>query len=624
MSLQRLSIALSALALAGCGLTPYQRPSVDVPQAWRSEAQTDRSLVERPWGELFADAELNALVETALAQNRDLRIAAERIELARARYGIERSFLFPSVLADAAYTRQRQPAAGLDKNPTSSVTSIGVAVPTWEIDLWGRVRAATQVAYRDLLASTENRRAFEVSLVAEVSNAYLALLELDAQIETALRTVETRKESLRVVQSRFDGGIVSAADLMQAQSNLAVAERTVVLLQGQRLRAENGLSVLLGRNPGAIARARKLGDYPATPALPAGIPSQLLERRPDILAAEQQLIGSQANIDAARKAYFPAISLTGFLGFASPEIKELFEGDRFAWSVTPAITAPIFTAGRLRSNVEAAQAQQRIALDQYLGTIQNAFREVDDALSLYDQSRKEREALERVVNANRERLRLADLRYRGGVTIYLEVLLAEQDLFDSELQLVQVTRSVYSSVVQLYAALGGGWQAGALAPAPSSSAAAPSAAVPAAQGTGAQSAATSAPSQQVARASSASRQDSVEVGRDGADTIVNVYYGRGIGGTLMKAPASGWPATVMVRLHGFRELESFTARAGNASLACGLARPEAQPAVQSCQLDGSEVEALRRTGSIYEVTLPRTLLDAADVPVEMRWVDYSR
>ena len=623
MSLQRLSMALSALALAGCGLTPYQRPSVDVPQAWRSEAQTDRSLVERPWGELFADAELNALVETALAQNRDLRIAAERIELARARYGIERSFLFPSVLADAAYTRQRQPAAGVDKNPTSSVTSIGLAVPTWEIDLWGRVRAATQVAYRDLLASTENRRAFEVSLIAEVSNAYLALLELDAQIETGLRTVETRKESLRVVQSRFDGGIVSAADLMQAQSNLAVAERTVVLLQGQRLRAENGLSVLLGRNPGAIARARKLGDYPATPALPAGIPSQLLERRPDILAAEQQLIGSQANIDAARKAYFPAISLTGFLGFASPEIKELFEGDRFAWSVTPAITAPIFTAGRLRSNVEAAQAQQRIALDQYLGTIQNAFREVDDALSLYDQSRKEREALERVVNANRERLRLADLRYRGGVTIYLEVLLAEQDLFDSELQLVQVTRSVYSSVVQLYAALGGGWQAGTLAPAPAGP---PAAAAPAIAQAASQPAAAAPPpaSQGAAAGSPAPRQDVVEVAGDGAETIVNVYYGRGIGGTLMKAPASGWPQKVLVRLHGFRELEGFSAEAGSTALRCGLTRPEARPAVQGCRLGGADVDALRKVGSVYEVTLPQALLAAAGVPVEIRWVDYWR
>lgn len=607
MTVRGLSVALFTLALAGCGLTPYERPGVEVPQAWRGEAQTDRSLVERPWGELFADPELTALIETALAGNRDLRIAAERIELARARYGIERSYLFPSVVGDAAYTRQRQPAAGLDENVTSSVTSVGLAVPTWEIDLWGRVRAATQVAYRDLLASTENRRAFEVSLIAEVSNAYLALLELDAQIETALNTVKTRSESLRVVRSRFEGGVVSGADLAQAESNLATAERTVVLLQGQRMRAENGLSVLLGRNPGPIARARKLGDYPATPTLPAGIPAQLLERRPDILAAEQQLIGAQANIDAARKAYFPAISLTGFLGFASPELDALLEGDRYAWSVTPAITAPIFTAGRLRSNVEAAQAQQRIALEQYLGSVQNAFREVDDALSLYEQSRKEREALERVVKANRERLRLADLRYRGGVTIYLEVLLAEQDLFDSELQLVQVTRNVYSSVVQLYAALGGGWQPAA----PAAAAPVPSAPAPAA-------------SVQPEGAAAAAQQDTVEVGRDGADTVVNVHYGRGIGGTLMRAPASGWPATMRVRLHGFRELESFTAHAGNTALVCGLVRPEGQPAGHRCRLDGREIDALRKTSNLYEVTLPRALLGRADVPVEVRWVDYWR
>jgi multidrug efflux system outer membrane protein len=617
MSVRAIAAGLAALALGACGLTPYQRPPVESPETWRSPSDPGPSIGEVPWGDLFANPELSALLETALAQNRDLRIAAERIELARARYGLERSFLLPSVVADAAYTRQRQPGFEPEKNTTSSVTSIGLAVPSWEIDLWGRVRALTEAARRDLLAAAETRRAFEVSLIAQVSNAYLQLLELDAQIETALRTVETRKESLRVVQSRFEGGIVSAADLMQAQSNVASAEQTVARLEGTRVRAENALSVLLGRNPGPIARQVKLAQYTSEPAVPAGIPSALLERRPDILAAEQGLIGAQASIDAARRAYFPAITLTGFLGFASPELDELFDSDRGAFTITPAITAPIFNYGRLRSNLEATQAQQRILLEQYLATIQTAFREVDDALASYAQLRREREALQRVVNADRERLRLAELRYRGGVTIYLEVLIAQQDLFDSELQLLQVTRAVYSAIVELYAALGGGWTAPPGPAAAASSAVAPAQGVP--------SAGTQQPAAHPTAASvPAARQDTVEVGRDGNDTIVNVYYGRGIGGTLMKAPASGWPRGVVVRMHGFRELEAFSARAGDRSLDCGLNRPEAQAAVQKCHLDGAEVKALRKVGAVYEIALPQALLHGADIPVEMRWVDYWR
>jgi multidrug efflux system outer membrane protein len=618
--MRALGVGLATLTLAACGLTPYERPPVEVPEGWRSPADTSSTLAERPWGELFANEELSALIVTALAENRDLRIAAERIELARARYGIERSFLFPTVLGDAAYTRARQPLPGQSSNVTSSVTSVTLAVPTWEIDLWGRVRALTEAARRDLLASAETRRAFEVSLIAQVSNAYLQLLELDAQLDTAQRTVATRAESLRVVRSRFEGGIVSAADLMQAQANLASAEQTVALFEGSRVRAENGLSVLLGRNPGPIARERKLEQYTGEPQLPAGIPSELLERRPDVLAAEQQLAGAQASIDAARKAYFPAISLTGFLGFASPELDDLFDGDRVTWSITPAITAPIFNAGRLRSNVEATEAQQRIALEQYLGRIQTAFREVDDALSSYAQLRKEREALQRVVDANRERLRLAELRYRGGVTIYLEVLLAQQDLFDAELQLLQVTRAVYSAIVELYAALGGGWQ-----PYQAGPDSAPPAADPPVETAGAASlVATSTGRGEGAPNTDAPREDAVQAAQEGGRTVVDVYHARGIGGALVHAGASGWPASMVVRLHGFPELEGFSAKAGASALVCDMTRPENRAPVQKCRLDGAEIEALRKTGSVYEVTLPQTLLRAADTPVEIRWVDYWR
>lgn len=596
--------ALLAVFMGACAPTPYQRPAVDVPESWRAPADTSAALTDRPFGSLLASEELHALIQVALENNRDLRIAAERVELARARYGFERSFLFPSVLGDAAYTRQRQPIGGRDRNVTSSVTSVGLAVPSWEIDLWGRVRAQTEAARRDLMAFDEFRRAVEVSLTAQVASAYLQLLELDAQLETAQRTVQTRSESLRVVQARFEGGVVSNADLMQARANLAEAQRAVASIEGGRQRAENALSVLLGRNPGPIARIRTLTDYDVDQQLPAGLPSQLLERRPDVRSAEQQLIGAQANIDAARRAFFPAISLTGFLGFVSPELSELFDGDRFAWSVTPAITAPIFTAGRLRSNVEAAQAQQRIVLEQYLQTIQNAFREVDDALTSYEELRRQREALERVVEANRERLRLAELRYRGGVTIYLEVLIAQQDLFDSELRLLQVRRGVQSAVVELYAALGGSWREAPVEPPPAASA--PGMVVP-----------NTAPD-------TALNADRIDVAMEGTASVVHIRHVRGVGGMSVRRPASGWPPAVRLQFHDFPTLDLFSARSTDATLRCET-QGTLPDAPHLCTLDaGTVLDLVRRERGGYQVQLPAAML-AEDVDsVEVRWVDRYR
>jgi multidrug efflux system outer membrane protein len=361
------------------------------------------------------------------------------------------------VVGDAAYTKARQPAAG-STNVVVESSSLGLAVPTWEIDLWGRVRSSTEAARRQLLASEDTRRALYISLIGEVARSYLTLLDLDNQLDVSRRTLETRRESLRVVKARFEGGITSASDLRQAESNYAGAEAAIAAIERARAQAENAMSVLIGRNPGPVARSSGGSVMATPPALPAGVPSALLGRRPDVLAAEEQLRSADASVDAARKAYFPVISLTGFLGFASPALKDLFEDGRSAWSVSPAVTLPIFTAGRLASNVDAATAQQRIAVEQYRKTVRNAFREVDDALAGYQRYMEEREALDRVVKANRERARLADLRYRNGVTIYVEVLLAQQQAFESELQYSQANRNVYESVVNLYTALGGGWE----------------------------------------------------------------------------------------------------------------------------------------------------------------------
>jgi outer membrane protein, multidrug efflux system len=443
--------------LTGCATTTAPPTAIDVPAGWRTPADPAMTLADRPWGELFRTPELDALIREALASNSDLRIAAERVELARAQYGFERSALFPGVVADAAYTKGRQPSFG----PTNEIvesSSLGLAVPTWEIDLWGRVRSATEAARRQLLSSEETRRALYISLIGEVARTYLTLLDLDNQADVSRRTLETRRESLRVVKARFQGGITSASDLRQAESNYAGAEAAIAAIERSRSQAENAMSILVGRNPGPVARAPRAIATVTPPQLPAGLPSTLLERRPDVLAAEQQVRSSDASVDAARKAYFPTISLTGFLGFASPALKDLFEDGRSAWSVSPAVTLPIFTAGRLSANVDAALAQQRIAVEQYRKTVRNAFREVDDSLVAYQRYIEQREALERVVKANRERERLADLRYRNGVTIYVEVLLAQQQTFESELQYSQANRNVYESVVNLYTALGGGWE----------------------------------------------------------------------------------------------------------------------------------------------------------------------
>jgi multidrug efflux system outer membrane protein len=458
-----LTAAVIAVALlAGCTSTTTPLPAIDVPAGWQTPTDPAKTIADRPWGELFRTPELDVLVREALANNSDLRIAAERVELARAQYGFERSALFPGVVADAAYTKGKQPSTG-STNVTFESSSLGLAVPTWEIDLWGRVRSATEAARRQLLSSEETRRALYISLIGEVARSYLTLLDLDNQLEVSRRTLETRGESLRVVKARFEGGITSASDLRQAESNYAGAEAAIAAIERSRSQAENAMSILVGRNPGPIARAPRAIAGANPPQLPAGVPSALLERRPDVLAAEQQVRSSDASVDAAKKAYFPAISLTGFLGFASPALKDLFDDGRSAWSVSPAVTLPIFTAGRLSANVDASLAQQRIAVEQYRKTVRNAFREVDDALVAYQRYMEQREALSRVVKANRERERLADLRYRNGVTIYVEVLLAQQQTFESELQYSQANRNVYESVVNLYTALGGGWEPAAQA-----------------------------------------------------------------------------------------------------------------------------------------------------------------
>ena len=444
-------------ALAGCMTLPAATPpDVAAPKGWRTEAVTARSLADLPPGELFRSAELDALVREALAANSDLVVAAQRIDLARAQLGIQRSFLYPQLGGGINYTRQRVPVAGFDENLVVESSVLALSLATWEIDVWGRVRAAAESSRRQVLASEELRVAAETSIVAQVATFYLALLELDAQRDIAQRTLGTRRESLRLVTLRFNGGVASKLEVQDATTLVAGAQQSLAEIERSRSRTENALSLLLGRSPGPIARARTLEEFSTPPVLPAGLPSELMLRRADLRAAEQSLYAAQASVEAARKAFYPTITLTGLLGLASPALRDLFDSGRYAWQVGPAIGIPIFTAGRLQANVEANEAQQAIALEQYKAAVRGAFREVDDALADYRRFSEVREALTVAVEANRERLRLSDLRYKGGVASYFEVLDASRQLFDAELQLVRALRTQYTSVIDLYRALGGG------------------------------------------------------------------------------------------------------------------------------------------------------------------------
>ena len=430
-----------------------------MPPAWRGAANPGANLAERPHSELFLDPELESFIQEALRNNRDLRIAAQRVELARAQYGIQNAALWPTVAADASVTEQRAPSAlSATDNQRSTLYRAGLAVPAWEIDLWGRLRNLSDSALRNMESTAALQRFVQVGLVARIASGWLDLLEIDESLAISRRTMKSREESLRIVTLRFNAGVVSKVDLTQAQTSLAQAQAATAQLLQRRGLQENAMSILAGRNPGPVVPLRPLRSYPLPAALPAGIPSTLLTRRPDVRAAELALAAAQANVAAARKAYLPSISLTGFLGVISPQLSQLVDGDRIGYTVQPAITLPLFTGGRIASAVEGAQAQQAIATEDYARTTQAALREVEDALVRFQRLREQQQAIEQVVAASTERLRLVELRYKNGISSYFEVLDSQRQLFDAELQLTQLTSGLYAAVIELYRALGGGWQ----------------------------------------------------------------------------------------------------------------------------------------------------------------------
>jgi multidrug efflux system outer membrane protein len=328
----------------------------------------------------------------------------------------------------------------------------------FEIDVWGRLRQQTKAARAELRASEEDRKAVMTTVVGDVATGYFSLLGLDRELEIDKRTLATREDSLRLIKLRQQGGVATMLDVRQAEELVYQASETIPDTERAIAQTENQISLLLGNNPSSILRGQSLTQQQELPAVPAGLPSSLLERRPDIRAAEENLVAQHALVYAAKAAYFPRISLTGFLGFQSNQLSNLFTGPSGAWSFVPQVTQPIFTAGRLKSNVKFAKAQQELALVQYQQTIQTAFREVSDALVQYRKVKEIRTQQELLVTTLQDRSRLAYLRYQGGVDSLLNALDADRDLFNAELSLAQTTRNELLSLVQLYKALGGGWQ----------------------------------------------------------------------------------------------------------------------------------------------------------------------
>ena len=459
-------VAAALAALAACTAGPnYRRPAVALPGQYRGAAQPEgpASIADTKWFDLFGDDTLKQLVSTALERNFDLRIAAERAAEARAQWGVTRASQLPFVDAQAQFTANRSSSIGSfpfikpGTNLSAAYTQIGGAL-SWELDLWGRLRRLSESASAQYLATEEGRRGVVVSLVSGVMETWFELREQDLELEIAREARDNANDNLRLVNLRHERGAASGLDVAQAEQFLYTASAQMAAAERAIGQTEDALSLLLGEAPAAHARGKALDEIPLPPTLPPGLPAALLERRPDIRQAEQDLISANAQIGAARALYFPQISLTAFVGAQSRALEQILTAPARMDSAGPSVLLPVFHAGEIRSRVKLTEAQQREMLLAYQKAIFTALREVSDALIGHDRTREQRAQQERLVRALSEGVRLATLRYQGGLDSYLQVLDAQRSLFQGQLALAQLRLLELRSVVQLYRALGGGWQ----------------------------------------------------------------------------------------------------------------------------------------------------------------------
>jgi multidrug efflux system outer membrane protein len=459
-----LTLALLAASLTGCAVGPnYKRPYVNAPTTYRGLSDehavrtSPASLGDEKWWEVFQDKELQALVRTALQNNYDVRIAATRILQARAQLGITRADQFPSLSGGGNIASQRTVAAGPIPGFEETTGQLNVSA-SWNLDFWGRYRRATEAARATLLANEWARQEVIATLVANVASGYFQLRELDLELEISKRTLSSREDSLKLTTQLTEHGVDTMLDQRQSEQLVYTAAAQVPDFERQIEQQENALSILLGNNPGAIPRGLRLTEQPHAPEVPHGLPSALLERRPDIHEAEQNLVAANAQIGVARAAYFPQISLTGTGGYQSSALTDLFTGPAGIWNFGGSLVQPIFEGGRLKNNVRLVEAQREQMLLTYEQTIQGAFRDVSNSLVAYRKNREFRIQEEKLTESARDAAQLSEQRFKAGATDYLEVLTNETNSFSDELTLAQAQLNELVALVQLYQALGGGWE----------------------------------------------------------------------------------------------------------------------------------------------------------------------
>jgi outer membrane protein, multidrug efflux system len=457
------TLLMFGLLLAGCMVGPdYRRPAINAPHFYRGDSQSaivsSESLGNEQWWEVFQDPELQQLIRIAIEQNYDLQIAASRVLQAQAQLGITRANQFPMVSAGTdAFTQRNPKISSSFPSYEANAGEVDLAV-VWNLDFWGKYRRQTEAARANLLASQWGHTAVLTSVISSVASAYFTLQELDWALDVSKMTLAARQDSLRLTSVLAKNGSASALDVRQSEQLVYTAAETIPDLERQIVLQENSLSILLGRNPGPIPRSPKLTEQPNPPSIPVGLPSELLERRPDIREAEETLVAANAEIGVAKAAFFPSISLTGTAGYESYALNNLFTHSQRAWNGTASLTQPVFAAGALRSGKRFAEAQKQEMLLTYQQTIMNAFQQVSNALTAYQKGREFREQQELLTAAAQDADRLSKILYQHGGAGYLQVLVSENSDLSAQLNLAQAQLSERLALVQLYNALGGGWQ----------------------------------------------------------------------------------------------------------------------------------------------------------------------
>ena len=455
---QLTSFSLVIFYVAGCTLGPdYERPDLDIPFDYEEPIQSGDSIANLKWWELFEDPQLQELIEVALSENKDLGIALSRIEEAYAALTITRSDQFPTIDASGAGGRGKQ-SEDINPNARTDYNFLASLDLFYEIDFWGKLRRATEAQRAELLATEASYRNIIISLVADVASLYFLLRDLDEQLLISKRTYKARLDSLAIIQARFDKGTVPELDVNQAEIEAYIAEVAIASFERQVVQAENALRVLLGRNPGPVKRGLKLDEQPIPPIVPTGLPSELLQRRPDLIEAEEQLHAQTARIGVAEALRYPSFTLTGSFGYESTDLSDLLDSDSESWNLFGNIFQPIFNAGELRARVDVEIARTEQAVLFYEQTFQRSLRDVEDALVAIRTYKNEYSARSRQVTSARNAARLSRARYDSGFVDYLEVLDTERTLFNAELSESDALQQYINSIVQLYKALGGGWE----------------------------------------------------------------------------------------------------------------------------------------------------------------------